>query len=383
MTKRIAFVLAVVVGIIGSGWPAPTVASRMGLPSACPAMTSARVPAGTTLVLTVPLARGTAAGDAGAVQLCLLTTGGTFRPLYHTLLANDIALSADRRLLAYRDATYRLHLLRLPGGTDRVIGRGVLPQFSHDGRHLAFVTSDTLPLPTSPDRLVAYTIASGATTRIGPLTLPGVGGWLNLYSWAPHADTIAWPAASDQTHDIRIVAIDRTGPRAIGRLIDRGTTSKPSWSADGGDLLYWRITSQSSTQSTASAHFSLMRWHLPHGPARTVVTAVATRFFEVVLPTPASNAGGVLFVWLPGMPSNGVKQHILLYAHGHKPRAVSLPGESVQAIFSPDGAQLVMIYTLSHGKGIGGHAALIDAATGHVQELGTAVGAFWTAGAAS
>ena len=146
MMKRVASAFALIVGIIGSGWPALTVASRVGLPSACPAATSARVPTGTTLVLTVPKARDTAAEDAGAVQLCLLTAAGRFTPLYHSLPSGDVALSADRRLLAYRDATYRLHLLRLPSGTDRVIGRGVLPQFSHDGRYLAFVTGDTTPV---------------------------------------------------------------------------------------------------------------------------------------------------------------------------------------------------------------------------------------------
>jgi len=382
MIKHVAAAFVLIVGIIGSGWHAPTVASRVGLPSACPAMTSAHVPTGTTLVLTVPLARGTAAGDAGAVQLCLLTAAGTFRPLYHNLPTSDIALSADRRLLAYRDAAYRLHLLRLPDGADRVIGRGVLPQFSHDGRYLAFVTGDTLPLPTSPERLVTYTVASGATTRIGPLTLPRIGGWLNLYSWAPHADTIAWPAASDQTHDIRIVAIDRVGPRAIGTLVDRGVASKLSWSADGRGLLYWRLSSKISTQSTAPARFSLMRWRVPHGPAETVVASVPVRFFEGVLPAPASDAGEALFASLLGTPGGGLNQ-IILYARGHKPRAVSLTGEPRLASFAPGGTQVLVSYTRSQGEGIGSHAALIDAATGHVQELGTAAGAFWTAGTVS
>ena len=50
----------------------------------------------------------------------------------------------------------------------------------------------------------------------------------------------------------------------------------------------------------------------------------------------------MLFVWLPGMPSNGIKQIILLYARGHKPRAVSLPGESRLVTFAPGGAQLVL-----------------------------------------
>ena len=211
MIKHVAGAFAVVVGIIGSGWPAPTVASPLGVPSGCPATTPTHIPAHITLVLMVSPTGAASAQEPGAVQLCLLDTAGRFTPLYHRLPTGDVALSADRRLLAYRDATYRLHLLRLPDGADRVIGRGILPQFSHDGRYLALVTGDTIPMPTSPERLVTYTIASGATTRIGPLTLPRIGGWLNLYSWAPHADTLAWSAAPGQASDIRTVAIDRRG----------------------------------------------------------------------------------------------------------------------------------------------------------------------------
>ena len=382
MIRYIAGAFALIAGIIGSGWPAPTMASRVELPSGCPATTSARVPTGTTLVLTVPKARDTAAEDAGAVQLCLLTAAGRFTPLYHSLPSGDVAVSADRHLLAYRDASYRLHLLRLPGDTDRVVGRGVLPQFSHDGHYLAFVTSDTLPLPTSPERLVTYTLASGVTTRIGPLTLPRIGGWLNLYSWAPHADTLAWSAAPGQAGDVRVVTIDRRGPRAIGTLIDRGLLSKLGWSADGSSLLYWRITSKISTQSTAPARFSLMRWHLPHGPAETVAASVPVRFFEDVLPAPMSDAGGVLFASLLGTPGNGLNQ-IILYARGHESRVVSLPGEPRLVSFAPEGSQFLAIWTPPSGQGMATHAALIDAATGHVQELGAASGAFWIGGTVS
>jgi len=104
MIKHVAAAFVVVVGIIGSGWPAPTMASRMGLPSGCPATTSARVLAGTTLVLTVSSTGASSAQEPGAVQLCLLTPEGRFTPLYHRLPSGDVALSADHRLLAYRDA---------------------------------------------------------------------------------------------------------------------------------------------------------------------------------------------------------------------------------------------------------------------------------------
>ena len=125
-----------------------------------------------------------------------------------------------------------------------------------------------------------------------------------------------------------------------------------------------------------------MRWRVPHGPAETVVASVPVRFFEGVLPAPISDAGGVLFASLLGTPGNGLNQ-IILYARGHASRAVSLPGEPRLVSFAPEGSQFLAIWTPPYGQGVASHAALIDAATGHVQELGTAAGAFWTAGTLS
>src|SRR5579872_7222426 len=62
-----------------------------------------------------------------------------FRPL--TVYAGlNIDVSATGTFAAYSDAGSRIHLVDLRSGSDSVLGSGFLPQFSADGRYLAYDT---------------------------------------------------------------------------------------------------------------------------------------------------------------------------------------------------------------------------------------------------
>ena len=235
-----ALVLGGILGCIGGSPAAP--ARSTWAASACAAHTPARLPAGVSLVVAVPTRPRDLYTRAGAVQLCRITAAGAINPFSHLLPTNDIAMSAGGRELAYGDSAFRLHLTRLPGSADHVLGHGVLPGFSFDERYLA---------------------------------------------------------------------------------------------------------------------------------------SVPTVWSEGATPAPVPNAAGTLFASLLGTPQGGLNQ-VVLYAHGRQPRSVRLPGEPRLARFAPEGSQFVAIWTPQYPQGVASHAALVDATTGRVEDLGPAVGAFWT-----
>lgn len=358
-----------------------------GVPGSAPSGT----PSGASLVLAVPgTARDLYTRD-GPVQLYLRPAAAASpaptasRPLYRPLPTSDLDVSADGRLLAYGDAAYRLHVARLAadgtgaGTDDRVIGRGVGPRFSRDGRYLAFVTSDTLPLPGSPERLVVYSLATGRASRAGPAVLPRVGaaftGPLSLFAWAPRANLLAWQPSPDRPSaaifDADHPATPRTSTIPLGRI-----AGGLSWGADGASLLFWRFASTTMTQGGAYVpNYTLVRWPLPDGPAATIVGPAPTAWSEGATPAPATDARGDLFASLLGAP--GDFNRVVLYGPGQPPRSIALPGEPRLARFAPTGARFVTVWTPPYGHGIASHAALVDPATGRVRDLGPVLDAFW------
>ncbi len=97
-------------------------------------------------------------------------------PLYRPFTVTDGALavpgldlSADGSLLAYNDGRYRVHLVDLRTSADRVLGAGMAPRFSPDGRYLAYVAVPGQPLPglgPHGDGVMLDDLRAGAVRRI-------------------------------------------------------------------------------------------------------------------------------------------------------------------------------------------------------------------------
>ncbi|MDB5076469.1 MAG: hypothetical protein JWO42_2648, partial [Chloroflexi bacterium] len=244
MLARITCAIAVGTTLGMSVWPPAYPSRNTWAKPVCAAAAPVSGTLGAPLVLAVPAPPRDLNTRDGAVQLCLITAAGAASPLYRLLPTDDIAISADRRELAYSDSAYRLHLVRLPGGPDRVISRGTLPGFSFDGRYLAFVTSDTFPLPTSAERLMVYDLATGSLTRAGPAVLPRAEftSPATLYSWAPRADTLAWVPSPDRP-SVAVVPVDRPAARRTATFPAGEIGSELVWSMDGRGLLYWHFVS--------------------------------------------------------------------------------------------------------------------------------------------
>jgi len=150
-----------------------------------------------SLVVAVPLSRDTNAATV-PVRLSAHMDDGRVIPLYRALPTSDVAVSPDGRLLAYGDAGHTVHLVSLVRGTDRMIGRGVSPRFSFDGRDLAYVTGPVLPVATPGIQgtdLEVYDIERGMLSRVSPHH----AGPLTGFTWAPRDHRLIWRINGDAT----------------------------------------------------------------------------------------------------------------------------------------------------------------------------------------
>jgi hypothetical protein len=374
MLARTICVFAVIASTLGL--PRLICANSVMAAPVCPAPARMQLPAAVSLVVAVSRAGAASAQESATAQLCLLTHSGSFTPLYHQLPTGDIAISADGSALAYRDTTYRMHIVRLPGGADRGLGRGVAPQFSFDGRYLAFVSSATLPKPASAERLVVYDLATGALAGAGPLTLPRTGDWPRLFSWSPRAESLVWSPDPGRLGTVEIRSVDRVVAPRIVIVAKSGVSSPVVWSADGRGLLFWHQVGTVSPVAIKPLRFSLAWWPTSGQSTETLIASVPVRFVEGALPAPVSDATGTMFASMLGAPGGNLNQ-VSLYARDKTPRAVPLPGEPREVLFAPTGSQFITLWSPPYGQGVASHAALVDANTGKTQQLGTAIGAYW------
>lgn len=341
-----------------------------------------------TLILAVPL--GDSSQSSYRVQLYRRLAGGVMRPLYHpftttdgALAVADIALSSDGRWLSYSDGRFRVHLVALPRGSDRVIGRGMVPGFSPDSRFLAFVTGSILPIATSgmgpqAEHIMVYDLGSSILARIGPPR----AGRLNSFAWSPKGDRLAWQmlrnrpgpamvAVAEAAHPSRYQAVTIAPPKPI--QISGGVT----WSADGSSLLVWGLAAMGNTPAHPLPLFVLLRQPLSGGPARILIPATPANWLEGIPPAPVLNASGTRIAALLGGPAQGLYQ-LLLFRSGYPTRRIRLPGEPRQVAYDPIGnTHLVTVWNAYRYNTTMRRATLVDTATGQTRDLGPAVAAFW------
>ncbi len=333
-------------------------------------------PAG-SLVVAVPLSRDTSAATVPVRLIARLDDGRVF-PLYHALPTSDVAVSPDGRLLAYGDAGHMVHLVNLARGTDRVIGRGVSPRFSFDGRDLAYVTGPVLPVATPGIQgtdLEIYDTRRGVLSHVGPRH----AGPLTGFTWAPRDRRLTWRINGDASA-LRVGLADADHPSSA-RILTLPTSADAAgdvaWSPDGGRLLYWRFTASRTVRGVPVPLFALTGWRLPNGPRTDALSPVQTAWTEGIAPAPVPNPSGTTVASLLGEPVGHIDQ-VSLYTDGRTtPRRITLPGEPRLVRYNADGTCFVTVWTPAYGRGTLSHAALVRTDTGSVRDLGPAMAAFW------
>ncbi len=330
-----------------------------------------------SLVLAVPLSRDTSAATV-PVRLSARLDDGRVFPLYHALPTSDVAVSPSGRLLAYGDAGHMVHLVSLARGTDQVIGRGVSPRFSFDGRDLAYVIGPVFPVATPGIQgtdLEIYDIGRGVLSRVGPRH----AGPLTTFTWAPRDRRLIWRINGNATA-LRVGLADADHP-SVARILTLPTSATAAgaiaWSPDGARLLYWRFTASRTVRGVPVPLFALTSWRLPNGPWTDALSPAQTAWTEGIAPAPVPNPSGATVASLLGEPV-GHRDQVSLYTYGQTtPRRIALPGEPRLVRYNADGTRFVAVWTPAYGHGTLSHAALVRADTGSLRDLGPAVAAFW------
>lgn len=335
------------------------------------------------LILAVPLSASSP--SSYRVQLYRRLAGGAMCPLYHPFTTTDgslavagIALSDDGRWLSYSDSVMHVHLVALPHGSDRVIGRGLDPQFSPDRRYLAFLTHNTPGLLA--DGLMVYTLRSHVLSHAGQPH----GALLNSVAWSPRGDRLAWqiePNRPNAPFTIGVASAAQPHHTSITTPSASTQLSGVAWSADGRSLLLWSLAAMGNTPGHALPLFVLLRQPLPTGPARVVIPATPVNWIEGIPPAPALNPDGTLIASLLGGPKRGLNQLVFFRPGRPAARSIALPGEPRQVAYDPAGSpRLVTAWNAYRaGKDVR-RATLVDTASGQTRDLGPAVAAFWIRG---
>jgi len=339
---------------------------------------SATLPATGRLVLLVPTTQSGDASPQASTQLCEVMSSQGSRPLYLPLPSTDVDLSSDERFLAYSDWGGLVHLVDLRNEASRVLGRGVGPRFSPDGRSLAFVAAASAPLPGAAEWLEVYQTGPDRLTRIGPAVIPRIGVYdpSRLVAWSPRGDRIAWVRPNNKGTEFRVAVAALHASSVTVTTTPITGANGISWSATGDSILYWLFAYPTGKQSVAAGNVRVMGWRWPNGPESTVVPADATSWIEGAAPAPVPAPAGNMIASLLGSPHGGLHQ-IVLFIPGRSSRHIPLPGEPTAVHFAPGRALLVAIWTQLARNTPVSHAGLVDIVGKKVYDLGPAVAAFW------
>ena len=236
------------------------------------------------------------------------------RPLYRPFTTTDGALavpgldlSADGRRLSYNDARYRVHLVDLTTGGDRVLGAGMAPRFSPDGRYLAYIAVPGQPLPglgPHGDGVMIYDLRAGTLRRVAGQPR---GALLSSFVWSPRGDRLAWqieanrPAAPFSIGVVEAAQPDRLRP--IVPAAPMRVSGGVAWGADGNGLLFWGLAALAGSAHQALPRFALLGQPLSGGPARVVLPAAPVDWIEGIPPAPLLSPDGRLIASLLGTQS--------------------------------------------------------------------------------
>jgi dipeptidyl aminopeptidase/acylaminoacyl peptidase len=308
------------------------------------------------------------------------------RPLYRPFTTTDgqlavpgIDLSADGRWLSYNDGRFRVHLVNLTTDSDRVLGAGLGPRFSPDGRYLAYVAVPGKPLPgLGPfgDGVMIYDLRAGTLRRTGQPR----GALVSSVVWSPRGGRLAWQVLLNRpTAPFTIGVADAAQParlRTITPAAHMPISGGVTWGADGRGLLFWGLAAMGGTAQNQLPRFALLGQPLAGGPVRVVLPAMAVDWIEGIPPPPVLSPDGRLIASLIG-DRRGFNQLVLFRRGGAVARRVPLPGEPRQVAFAPTGPQVAVAWNVYRNNADMRHVTLVNAASGRTQDLGPAVAAFW------
>jgi len=231
--SRVPLLTTCVVVAAFTGWSqaSPSLIRFMGHAAHC---TTVSVSNGFARVVTLPGSRPLR--WTASVQV---STRGRTQTIFGPFSLYDewqVDVSPHLNWIAYSDWSSRVHLVNLDTCRSQVLGTGAMPQFSFDGRYLAFLRprrlGDSIEVFDTIRRRLAEVPPSNATD--GP------------YSWAHRSDRLAFEfltggALRSHRHPRWLAVASMSGRWRVHRLWipSRGGYSAATWSWDDRSLVYW------------------------------------------------------------------------------------------------------------------------------------------------
>ena len=145
----------------------------------------------------------------------------------------------------------------------RFVGTNIMPEWSSDGRHLAYVSQRGFDPTNNNGRIIGiHDITTGEERELRPRLL-----YLGPLAWSPDGATLL-TAGTDVKGRSGVFSVDaRTGD--VSLLVAGTVGAYPQWSPDGKRVFYRSLEQTPSTPSTDS---NLVEREIASGAERTIVS---------------------------------------------------------------------------------------------------------------
>ncbi len=246
-----------------------------------------------------------------------LTPGAYDSPTFFLGAPDGYAISPDGREVCYTSNHSRgdagqpaaawttnnhLYLVPADGGEARDItpgfhGSDSSPQYSPDGRYIAYTAQNQNGYESDLFRLRVYDRRSGSTKEL----TAGFDQWVSSFTWAPDSDTIYFVAPD---HAVQPIFKTSVSHPHVDKVLN-GMFDEPSVTPDGKTLVFTRTTlvqpteivraSATGSDLTPVTHFNdPLLATLDMSPAQTVYTkgALGASIQNLVVKPPHFDAGG-------------------------------------------------------------------------------------------